>query len=43
VIIFMDMCVVKIVAIVMQLRNFGPYGTVYMKNCAYYFRFPRHS
>jgi hypothetical protein len=42
-IIYMNVCVVLIVAIMMLLLDFGPYGIILMTMCVYYFRFSRHS
>jgi hypothetical protein len=42
-IIFMNVCIVTTVAMLMLLRDFGPYGTTFMTMCVHYFRFSCHS
>jgi hypothetical protein len=42
-IIFMNVCVLRAVAMVMLLKDFGPYGITFMTMCVYYFIFSRNS
>jgi hypothetical protein len=39
----MNVCVVITVAMVILLREFGPYGIIFIAMCVYCFRFDRHS
>jgi hypothetical protein len=39
----MNVCVVITVAMVMLLRDFGPYGIIFVSMCVYHFTFSRHS
>jgi hypothetical protein len=38
----MNVCVIT-VAMAILLRDFGPYGIIFMTMYVYYFRFSRHS
>jgi hypothetical protein len=38
----MNVCVVITVIMVMLLRDFGPYGIIFMIMCVYYFRWSHH-
>jgi hypothetical protein len=39
----MNVCVVITIAMVMLLRDFQPYGIIFMTMCVYCFRFSCHS
>jgi hypothetical protein len=36
----MNVCVVITIAVIMLLRDLGPYGIIFMTICFYYFDFP---